>query len=138
MTDMFNLKCKDKLKVYLFCILFFLQTNHLPNHADSVSSDVLHSVLGLLSNLTYDSSIHETSLQIPISLCDHCYQLLNDSNEVRLQERCMSVLGHVMPNSDDAVNFICKQGGVLKFLKILKVKIITAKLILNCYVFTKG
>lgn len=83
--------------------IFFSQQKHHNRLSDDLSKDIVHSVLGFIMNLTFDSCPTNTSL---VHICEMLLGIMRGGS---LLDRCLSCLGHLLPHSQEAVDLCVSQ-----------------------------
>ena len=85
-----------------------------------VSTEIIASSLGLLLNLTTDTS--QYLREFGATICDNCLALIRHALcQKSLIVRGLGLIGHILPHSIPAVDLICEKGGTLLFLQYIKV-----------------
>ena len=85
-----------------------------------MSQEILENSLGLLLNLTTDTS--QYLREFGASICDNCLALIREvlcGKSVLM--RGLGVIGHILPHSIPAVDLVCEKGGTGVFLEFIKV-----------------
>ena len=83
--------------------------------------DILESCLGLLLNLTTDTS--QFLREFGANICDNCLALIREKLcQKSVIVRGLGTIGHILPHSIPAVDLICEKGGTVVFLEFIKVR----------------
>ncbi|XP_021344153.1 uncharacterized protein LOC110444054, partial [Mizuhopecten yessoensis] len=103
---------RDKLcaRQDLWKAVLDLMTQHKERLDQPISVELVESLLGLLSNLTFTVSQHHK--EQAVTICKQCLEFCTKFKHYKLiVSRSLGVLSHILPNSIPSVDWLCTENG---------------------------
>ena len=95
-----------------------LQKTHQTTMNQTLSYDLLHAVLGLLHNMSYETS--DNAVTFSKELCQFCLSIVK-YKQLDILVRTCTLMSHLLAVSNESLDKVIDSGGPKMFIDLLEV-----------------